>query len=203
MKLRIENLHKSYEKNEVLKGVDFSFEQGKIYGLLGRNGAGKTTLFRCLINDLAYEQGQCYLSQDGESSVLNSDQVAFVISQPKVPDFLTGYEFLKFFIDFHYPEESKDSREALLDRYFSSMSILPKDQHKLLGEYSHGMKNKLLMLVNILLERQLLLLDEPLTSVDVVASEEIKSLLREYKERQITILSTHITLIALVFAMSK
>ena len=52
MKFIIEHLSKSFEKKEVLKDINFTFEEGKIYGLLGRNGAGKTTLFNCLNRDL-------------------------------------------------------------------------------------------------------------------------------------------------------
>lgn len=52
MKLVIERLQKKFETKEVLKDICFSFEKGKIYGLLGRNGAGKTTLFNCLNEDL-------------------------------------------------------------------------------------------------------------------------------------------------------
>ena len=52
MKLVIENLSKSFDKKEVLKNINFTFENGKIYGLLGRNGAGKTTFFNCLNEDL-------------------------------------------------------------------------------------------------------------------------------------------------------
>lgn len=56
MKLVIENLKKSFEKKEVLKGINFTFEEGKIYGLLGRNGAGKTTLFNCLNEDIPIDE---------------------------------------------------------------------------------------------------------------------------------------------------
>ena len=57
MKLEIKNLKKSFEKKEVLKDINFEFEEGKIYGLLGRNGAGKTTLFNCLNEDLDIDSG--------------------------------------------------------------------------------------------------------------------------------------------------
>ena len=48
MKLKVEHLSKNFETKEVLKDIDFTFEEGKIYGLLGRNGSGKTTFFNCL-----------------------------------------------------------------------------------------------------------------------------------------------------------
>ena len=57
MKLEIVNLCKNYGKKEVLKNIDFTFEEGKIYGLLGRNGAGKTTFFNSLNNDISIDDG--------------------------------------------------------------------------------------------------------------------------------------------------
>ena len=64
-------------------------------------------------------------------------------------------------------------------------------------DYSHGMKNKMQMLVNIIANPKLLLLDEPLTSLDVVVSEEMKQILRSMKNDKIIILSTHILDLAL------
>ena len=62
-----------------------------------------------------------------------------------------------------------------LDEYFAEMSIAPEDRDKLLKDYSHGMKNKMQMLVNIIAQPNILLLDEPLTSLDVVVAEEMKN----------------------------
>ena len=77
------------------------------------------------------------------------------------------------------------------------MSIAPEDRDKLLKDYSHGMKNKMQMLINIIAQPKVLLLDEPLTSLDVVVAEEMKQLLRAQKEGKITIFSTHIMDLAL------
>ena len=73
----------------------------------------------------------------------------------------------------------------------------PEDRDKLLKDYSHGMKNKMQMLVNIIAQPNILLLDEPLTSLDVVVAEEMKNLLRSLKDGRITIFSTHILDLAL------
>ena len=64
MKLDIRSLSKSYGKKEVLKDIDFTFESGKIYGLLGRNGAGKTTFFNCLNEDVVVDDGKFYLEDE-------------------------------------------------------------------------------------------------------------------------------------------
>ncbi len=67
----------------------------------------------------------------------------------------------------------------------------------MLKDFSHGMKNKMQMLINIILKPNVLLLDEPLTSLDVVVAEEMKNVLRHLKEDRILILSTHIMELAL------
>ena len=190
MKFVIEQLSKSFENKQVLKNIGFTFEEGKIYGLLGRNGAGKTTLFNCLNRDLRADGGCFYLlDEEGTRRELSSEEIGYVLSTPTVPEFLTGREFLKFFIDIN---EKSIGDPRTIDEYFEYMSILPEDRDKLLKDYSHGMKNKMQMLINIIAKPKLLLLDEPLTSLDVVVAEEMKQLLRSFKQDRITIFSTHI-----------
>lgn len=194
MKFVIEHLSKNYEKKEVLRDVDFTFEEGKIYGLLGRNGAGKTTLFNCLNRDIKTDGGSFYLEENGSRREVVADDIGYVLSTPTVPEFLTGREFLKFFMDIN---EKSIKNPKSIDDYFSYMSIAEDDRDKLLKDYSHGMKNKMQMLVNIIAQPNILLLDEPLTSLDVVVAEEMKQLLRSLKQGRITIFSTHILDLAL------
>lgn len=99
IKFIIDHLSKSFEKKEVLKDIDFTFEKGKIYGLLGRNGAGKTTLFNCLNRDLKADSGDFFFEENGQRREVKADDIGYVLSTPTVPEFLTGREFLKFFID--------------------------------------------------------------------------------------------------------
>lgn len=193
MKLVIKNLKKNFEKKEVLKDINFEFEKGKIYGLLGRNGAGKTTLFNCLNEDLEIESGEFYIQEEKRRKI-NAEDLGYVLSIPNVPEFLTGREFLKFFIDIN-KKRIKDSKT--IDEYFEFMKIEKEDRDKLLKDYSHGMKNKMQMLVNIIASPDILLLDEPLTSFDVVVAEEMKQMLRTIKKDHIIIFSTHIMELAL------
>ena len=194
MKFVIEHLSKSFGKKEVLRDIAFTFDSGKIYGLLGRNGAGKTTLFNCLNRDMRADGGEFYLESGGMRREVLAGDIGYVLSTPTVPEFLTGREFLKFFLDIN----EKNIREPKpIDEYFEFMSIEPEDRDKLLKDYSHGMKNKMQMLINIIAQPNVLLLDEPLTSLDVVVAEEMKQLLRSLKEGRITIFSTHIMDLAL------
>ena len=89
------------------------------------------------------------------------------------------------------------SQPKSIDEYFEMVRIMPEDRDKLLKDYSHGMKNKMQMLINIMAQPNILLLDEPLTSLDVVVAEEMKQLLRSLKEGRIIIFSTHILDLAL------
>ena len=176
MKLVVDQLQKRFGTQEVLRGASFTFEQGKIYGLIGRNGAGKTTFFNCLNEDLA------------------ADDMGYVLSTPVVPEFLTAREFLQFFLEIN---RGKIPYPKAPDVYLDYMCIDPADRGKLLKDFSHGMKNKMQMLVNIMADPAVLLLDEPLTSFDVVVADEMKALLRRIKTRHIILLSTHIMDLAL------
>lgn len=194
MRFVIEQLSKRFDAKEVLRDISFTFEEGKIYGLLGRNGAGKTTLFNCLNRDIRTDGGAFHFETvDGVRDVLPED-IGYVLSTPTVPEFLTGREFLKFFMDIH-ADELRDTRS--IDDYFDDMSIEVGDRDRLLKDYSHGMKSKMQMLVSIIARPTLMLLDEPLTSLDVVVAEEMKQLLRSLKEGRIIVFSTHLLDLAL------
>lgn len=193
MKLIVDEVFKQFDSKKVLKGATFTFEEGKIYGLLGRNGAGKTTLFNIISKDILLDSGNIYLL-DGDRLELDEEDLGYVISTPNVPAFLTAREFLKFFLEIN---DDKIKNKKTIDEYFDIVGIDDIDRDKLLKDYSHGMKNKMQMLINFIVKPRVLLLDEPLTSLDVVVAEEMKSILKEMKEDSILILSTHIMELAL------
>ena len=194
MKLVVKQLRKSFDKKEVLKDINFEFDKGKIYGLLGRNGAGKTTFFNCLNEDLEIDSGEFYLVDKNSKRKVEPEDIGYVLSTPNIPEFLTGREFLKFFIDIN---KNRIKENKSIDDYFDFMKIDEEDRDKLLKDYSHGMKNKMQMLVNIIANPNVLLFDEPLTSLDIVVQEEMKQMLKEIKKDHIIIFSTHIMELAL------
>lgn len=194
MKLEVNNLTKSYGEKLVLDDIDFSFESGKIYGLIGRNGAGKTTFFNSLNSDIDIDSGSFYLEDEFGKNSLSTNDIGYVVSTPIVPEFLTAREFLEFFMEIN---KDKIDKDKTVDDYFSLVQISREDQDKLLKDYSHGMKNKMQILINVIAHPKVILLDEPLTSLDVVVQDEMKKLFKSLKNKHIIIFSTHILEIAM------
>lgn len=192
MELLVEGLSKKFDKKTVLDQIEFSFFKGKIYSILGRNGAGKTTLFRCISEDLSFEQGEIYLVEDENRRKLSFENVGMVSASPVLPEFLTGYEFVNFFVKLNAEELNGKS----IDDYFEMMRIEEADRHKLIKHYSYGMKNKLQLLCCLIRKPKIILLDEPLSSFDIIVSHEIKETLLRMKDDHIIIMATHIMQLA-------
>ncbi len=194
MKLILKDIIKSYDKKDVIRKASFEFEKGKIYGLLGRNGAGKTTLFDCVYGELPITSGSIMLEVDGDINKPKVDDVGYVLSTPSVPGFLTAREFVKFFIDIN---KEKIPNLKTIDEYLDIVGIKNEDRDRLIKDYSLGMKNKVQLLMCLIVEPKVILLDEPLSSFDVVIAEEMKKLLINLKAEHIIIFSTHIMELAM------
>lgn len=189
MRLVIENLSKKFDQKSVLEDLSATFDQGIIYALLGRNGAGKTTLFSLLAKELKKDSGKAYLLENGEKINLASKDVFFMLAEPELPRFLTAREFIKFFIDVN-----KDRINNLKDPsyYFDLVIFEEEDKDRLIQGYSTGMRNKIQMMMFLILKPKVILMDEPLNSLDVVVQKEMKDLIKSIKNDHIIIFSTHI-----------
>lgn len=191
MQLIIDNVQKNFQDKKVLTDCSYQFEAGKIIGLLGRNGAGKTTLFNILNQTLDADQGRFYLMDQEQEKPLDINNVGMVYAENYLPDFLTGYEFVQFFIDIYGSQNRMGA-----DDYLDMVAIDDMDRHRIIKGYSSGMQSKLSILTIFIMQPKLILLDEPLTSVDVVAGIQLKKLLKTLKNDHIIILSTHILQLA-------
>jgi len=189
--LHIKKLIKKYDEKEVLKEVDYSFEDGNIYGIIGRNGAGKTTLFNCISNNLEFNSGEILIEENQQIRKLSFDDVGIVSDNPVLPEFLTGFEFINMFMKYHSNAHSKT-----IDEYFHLINISQRDQHKIIKSYSFGMKNKIQLLCCLIKNPKIILLDEPLSSFDMIVSHDIKKLLVEMRCEHIILMSTHILQLA-------
>jgi ABC-2 type transport system ATP-binding protein len=194
MQLKLNGIAKSFGSKKVLRDVSYTFDEGKIYGLLGRNGADKTTLFNCLTDEVTVDGGRAaLLAPPAPERALTPEDVDYVLSTPVLPDFLTGYEYVKFFMEVNAGQGEGGKTP---DDWLEVVSLEPEDRHRLIRTYSQGMKNKLQMLGCFIARPPVLLLDEPLTSLDVVVALEMKKMLQAMKPGRVLLMSTHILQLA-------
>ena len=193
MKLQVASISKKFDQKIIFDQASFTFEKGKIYGLLGRNGSGKTTFFNCITKNLKLDEGQIQLLEEDEARNYDNTEIGFTQTYPQLPAFMTAYEFIRFYMDIHR-EQIRVSRSP--EDWLTLVGIKEEDQHRLLKDFSHGMQNKVQMLLSLVVQPPVLLLDEPLTSFDPVAALEFKQLIREAKKDSVIIFSTHILQLA-------
>ncbi|MDO5036781.1 MAG: ABC transporter ATP-binding protein [Tissierellia bacterium] len=193
MQLILENIHKSFGDNQVLRGASGSFDQGKIYALLGRNGSGKTTLFDLISEKKKKDQGKIYLKEGEKTRPLAQEDIFYMVASPLLPNFLTGREFIQFFMDVN-----RDQIRGRwdLEELFSLLSFEKRYENQLIQSYSLGTRNKLQMMMFLLLSPPVILMDEPLTSLDVVVQLQIKKLIKTMEAQHIILFSTHILQLA-------
>lgn len=195
--ITIQNVSKSYGTLKAVDDLSFSVNDGEILVFLGPNGAGKSTTLKMLTGILPIDQGDILV--DGHS--IKSEPLeakkhfAFVPDDPNVFPRLRGREYLDFLINvYELPnnEELKKKRLDLLNEFslFSAMNDY-------IGNYSHGMKQKLLVVGVLLLDPQNWILDEPMTGLDPQSSFLLKGKMREQASHGKSVLfSTHVLEVA-------
>lgn len=189
MKLELKNITKNFSKNQVLKGASAVFEEGRVYGLLGRNGSGKTTLLNCISGDLQADKGNVFLLKGGTAFPAVQEDVGYLPSSPILPGFLTGLEFLKFYIDIN---QGDSGAYRIADDYFDMIRFRAEDRSSLIRGYSHGMKSMLQMLCFLISTPPVILLDEPVQCDDPDMTADFKNILNQIREHHVILLSTHL-----------
>jgi ABC-2 type transport system ATP-binding protein len=196
--LQIKNLTKSYNGKLALRGISLQLQPGEIYGLLGPNGAGKTTTIKILSGLLGHDSGDIYVAGQPYHRDDNSikQKIAYVPDQPFVYSKLTGEEHLLFYADLYKVRGSEEEMKKKLDFYFHYFEY-EVFRHQLVETYSAGTRQKLLVSQALLVEPQILLLDEPLTSIDPLVGRKFKQLLKEVAAKgTVIIFATHILSLA-------
>lgn len=194
--LKVTGLTKTFNQTKALQGISFQLEPGNVYGLLGPNGAGKTTTLKILAGLLSHDDGT--ITIHGESYSRDNRQLKQIISyvpdQPFVYSKLTGEEHMHFFADLYgIPPEVRKERFDFYFDYFEFEGF----RHELVETYSAGTRQKLLISQAFMVEPKILLLDEPLVSIDPLVARKFKEHLRERASAgMIVLFATHILSLA-------
>ncbi len=194
--LQIKKLVKTYGEKYALRGLDLALKPGEIYGLLGPNGAGKTTTLKILSGLVSPDSGEIRVKGNlyhrDDSQLKHA--IAYVPDQPFVYAKLTGEEHLHFFADLYkVPDKKRKEKFDFFFEYFEYEAF----RHELVETYSAGTRQKLLISQALLVEPDLLLLDEPITSIDPLVSRKFKLHLKKVSETGTAIVfATHILSLA-------
>lgn len=188
MKIEVKNVSKKFKDIEVLKNVNLSFENGKIYGLIGRNGSGKSVLLKLLCSFYSPTSGQIlYNDIDiNESESFPPDTRALIEKPNFLPD-LTGKENLMLLASIQNKISEKD-----IDNVLKKVDLF-EDKDKKYHKYSLGMKQKLGIAQVLMEEPEVLILDEPFNGLDEKSTNKMRNILKEEKNNnKIIIIATHI-----------
>jgi ABC-type multidrug transport system, ATPase component len=195
--INISNVTKSY--NGTYKAVDnlnLEIKDGEIYGLLGPNGAGKTTTIKMITGIIAPTNGTIEINNIdiSKDSVKAKEQFGYVPDSPDMFLRLTGIEYLNFMADVY--DVSKEDRmeriEDLSKRFEMGAAIGDKIQ-----SYSHGMRQKIVLMGVLVHNPKVWILDEPMTGLDPKAAFSLKEMMREHADAGNTVIfSTHVLEVA-------
>lgn len=187
--LEVNGLVKYYGKIKALDGLNF-FSSQEIFGLVGPNGAGKTTTLNIISGIILPDSGSFYI--DGIDGIREKRKAKRLIGllpeEPFLFDYLTGEETLDF-VSSAYKVNWKKNEELM---FWIEELEMGTNLKGLVGNYSHGMKQKLAIFISILHNPKIILWDEPFIGLDWPSQEKVKRLMKKLKEDGKTlILSTH------------
>ncbi len=189
----IKNLVKIYPNGKcAVNNLNMRIEDGDIYGFIGKNGAGKTTTLKACFGIIPINKGEILLNNE---SVLNNPikckkEMAFVPDFPLAEEYMTGVQYLNFISDIY--EVPKIIRIKNIE-YYSTVFNMENNLNKLISSYSHGMKQKIVLIAAFIHNPKLLVLDEPFIGLDPQAFITLKTEMRELCKRGGAVLfSSHI-----------
>ncbi len=189
------NLTRSFGSLIAVDQLNLNIPSGEIYGFLGPNGAGKTTTIKMLTGVIAPSSGKIKIAGlDIERSKLEIKRLISVVpDEPKMYDNLKGVEFVKFIIDIYRlpPKETMSKLMDIADAF--KIDYLGK----YIGDYSHGMKQKLMVAIALMREPAVIFLDEPTVGLDASSEGKLKAWLRNMADKGTTVfMTTHVLEVA-------
>lgn len=186
--VEVHDLQKTFKGKEAVRGLDFQLEHGKVIALLGPNGAGKTTTLRMLSGLLKPTKGSIRFTGADEKEDIRK-YIGFLPQYPSFHQWMTGKEFLVYVGQLAHLTKSEAKERA--DQLLKKVGIADAANQRI-GKYSGGMKQRLGIAQAMIHQPQLLMLDEPVSSLDPIGRREVLQLMEELKEQTTILFSTHI-----------
>ena len=190
--IEIKNIKMSYGDNNVLKDISLKVNPGMIHGYLGPNGAGKSTTIKLLLGLLKPDSGTVKIHgiNPYKNPIEARKLVGFVPEELTIYEHLTPHEFLHVIGEIH--EMSRDETQKRIDDLLDLFQ-LGHVIHQKMSSFSRGMKQKIMISSSVIHNPEVLLLDEPLSGMDVNAVLVFRDLIQDFSKQGKTIIySSHI-----------
>ena len=195
--LELVNFSKIYENGNVgAKDISLKVESGDIFAFIGHNGAGKTTVIKSIVGINDITKGDILINKISMSkNPLECKKIiAYVPDNPDIYDSLTGIQYLNLIGDIF--KVNKQTREELIKKYADTLE-LTSNLNNFISTYSHGMKQKLVIISSLIHNPKLLIMDEPFVGLDPKASFAVKNIMKEFTSNGGAIFfSTHVLEVA-------
>ncbi len=194
--IKITNLCKKFGDTVAVKNLNLEIQDGEFFAFVGPNGAGKTTTLKLLAGLLKPTSGKALINNhDIQGDYVEAKKlISFIPDQPFLYEKLTGSEFLHFVGGLY--ELNKDTISKRREDLFE-MFALTDYADRLIDDYSHGMRQKLVFCAAFLHEPRIMIIDEPMVGLDPYSIKLVKKLLKERASQGVSIfLSTHTLSIA-------
>lgn len=192
--IKVDHFTKRYGNSNVKAVDDFSItiHGGEVFGFLGHNGAGKSTTIKSLVGIQSITEGEMFIcgynikTQPLEAKL----NIGYVSDNHAVYEKLTGREYINYVADLYLvSKEDRDERLAYYQKRFALSDAIDQE----IKSYSHGMKQKLVVISSLIHDPKVWILDEPLTGLDPTSSYQIKECMREHANKGNTVFfSSHV-----------
>ena len=194
--LKINDYTKCFGNKTAVSHLSLHILPGEIYGFIGHNGAGKTTTLKAIAGILPFDSGD--IEVDGVSVRQNplecKRKIAYIPDNPDIYEYMTGIKYLNFIADIF--GVSSEVRQQRIRKY-ADLFELTADLGQSISSYSHGMKQKLVIISAWLHDPKLIIMDEPFVGLDPKASHLLKQMMREFCDNGGAIFfSTHVLEVA-------
>ena len=172
--LQIRNLTKTYGSVTAVDNLSLTIEDGDIFGFIGLNGAGKTTTIKAVVGIHPFDAGDILINGTSVKAdpLACKRQLAYIPDNPDVYEFMTGIKYLNFVADVF--EVSRADRETRIAQYAKELELNDTDLASPVAAYSHGMKQKLVVIGALIHQPRLMVLDEPFVGLDPRATYSLK-----------------------------
>ncbi|MCZ0702844.1 ABC-2 type transport system ATP-binding protein [Natronobacillus azotifigens] len=184
----VQNLTKKFDRTAVVKDISFSLEKGNCVALLGANGAGKTTTLR-MLSGLLKPNGGSITFEGAEPGADIRSYIGYLPQYPVFHSWMTGKEFLVYVGQLAHLTKQEATERA--EYYLERVGIANVGNQKV-GKYSGGMKQRLGIAQAMIHKPKMIMLDEPVSSLDPIGRREVLTLMEELKEDTTVLFSTHI-----------